>query len=76
MIQMDESEYKAAAVDDDTLRLICAFNGHEVKDKLLYEGDAYGRCTRDAPSVLQRGDHLELRDRDHTSVSEAEGRPA
>lgn len=48
MIEMDNSEYKAAAVDDDTLRLIYAFNGCEVKDKLLYEVPLHGLLNRSA----------------------------
>jgi hypothetical protein len=66
----------ASTVSDRTLRLVALFCGQEVKDKLLYEGDAHGRSARNAASVFQRGSDVELGDSAHTGVSEAEGRPA
>lgn len=35
-IDMDESELYDSAVSEETLRLVAAFLGPEVKDKLLY----------------------------------------
>lgn len=40
MIEFDESEFKSSAVSDETLYLVLLFCGPEVRDRLLYGGDA------------------------------------
>lgn len=48
MIEMDETEYKQAAVSDDCLYLILLFLGPEVRDMFLYGGEDIVECARDA----------------------------
>jgi hypothetical protein len=83
MIEFDESEYLNSLVEDSVLLAVLSLFSHlpiheaiEIKDKLLYEGDADDRNTGSPASLSLGGPNLEHRDSHYTGDSQDTGRSA